>query len=52
VDADAELDATLRWKTRVAFDHPVLHLYRTTHGVDDASKLDENSIPRPLDAER
>ena len=35
MDADAELDATLRRKTRVALDHAILHLDCAANGIDD-----------------
>ena len=49
VDADAELDATLRRKAAVALDHAVLHFDCTTHGVDHAAELDEAAVARALD---
>ena len=49
VDADAEVDATLRRKTGIALHHPVLHLDGAADGIDDASKLDEDAIAHPLD---
>ena len=48
-DADAELDATLRRKTRVALDHAILHLDCAANGIDDASELYEDAVTRPLD---
>jgi Domain of unknown function (DUF4175)/Aldo/keto reductase family len=52
MDADAELDATLRRKTRVALDHAILHLDCAANGIDDASELYEDAVTRPLDALR
>jgi hypothetical protein len=49
MNADAELNPALRRQARVALDHAVLHLDGAAHGVDDAAKLDEASIPSPLD---
>ena len=49
MDADAELDATLRRKTRVALDHAILHLDCAANGIDDASELYEDAVTRPLD---
>jgi hypothetical protein len=46
---DAELDATLRRKTRVALDHAILHLDCAANGIDDASELYEDAVTRPLD---
>jgi hypothetical protein len=40
VNADAELDAALGRKARVALDHPVLHLDGAADCVDHAAKLD------------
>ena len=48
MDADAELDATLRRKTRVALDHAILHLDCAANGIDDASELYEDAVTRPL----
>jgi len=39
MDADAELDATLRRKPGVALDRAVLHLDGTTHGIHHAAEL-------------
>ena len=49
MDADSELDATLGRKTGIALDHAVLHLDGAANGVNDASKLNEDAITRPLD---
>ena len=46
MDADAELDATLRRKTRVALDHAILHLDCAANGIDDASELYEDAVTR------
>jgi hypothetical protein len=45
MDADAELDATLRRKTRVALDHAILHLDCAANGIDDASELNDAPVP-------
>jgi hypothetical protein len=49
MDTDAELDATLRRKTRVALDHAVLHLDGAANGIDHASELNEDSVAGSLD---
>jgi hypothetical protein len=48
MDADAELDATLGRKTRVALDHAILHLDCAANGIDDASELYEDAVSGPL----
>jgi hypothetical protein len=45
---DAELDAALRRKTRVALDHSVLDLDCAPHCIYDASELSEDAIPSTL----
>ena len=49
MDADTELDATLRRKTGVALDHPVLHLDGAADGVDNAAELNEDAVSGPVD---
>jgi hypothetical protein len=49
VDANAKLDATLGGKTRIALDHPVLHLDGAANSIHNAAKLDEDAIASPLD---
>jgi len=49
MNADAELDATLGRKPRIALDHAVLHLNGAADGIDHASELDENPISRAVD---
>jgi hypothetical protein len=44
MDTDAKLDTTLRWKTRVALDHAVLHLDGAADGIDHAAKLDDDAV--------
>ena len=48
MDADAKLDATLRRKAGVAFDHAVLHFDGAAHRVDYAAELDDASVTRAL----
>ena len=48
MDADAELDAALRWKTGVALDHAVLHLDGAAHRVHHAAELDDASVAGAL----
>ena len=49
MNADAELDAALRWQASVALDHAVLHLDGAANGVNHAAKLDEDAIAGALD---
>jgi len=49
MDADAQFNAPLGWKTGIALDHAVLHLDGAANGVDDASKLNENAITCAFD---
>ena len=49
MNADAELDATLRRKTGIALDHAVLDLDGTANGVDHASELSEDAVAGSLD---
>jgi hypothetical protein len=49
MDADAELDSLLGGNPGVTLDHAALELDRTSHGVDDAAKLDEAAVPGALD---
>src|ERR1700678_3559631 len=44
MNADAEYDAPLRRQAGVALDHAVLDFDRAAYGVDDAAKLDEESV--------
>ena len=46
MDADAELDAAVRRKTRVALDHAVLHLDGAAHGVNHATN--SMMLPSPV----
>ena len=48
VDANAELDTTLRRQASVAFDHAVLHLDGAAHGVNHAAELNEDAISGAL----
>ena len=49
MDADPELDATLRRQSGVALDHAVLYLDRATHRVDRAAEFDQRAIAGALD---
>ena len=49
MDANAQLNAALGWKTGIALDHAVLHLDGAANGVNDASKLNENAITCAFD---
>jgi hypothetical protein len=49
MNADAELDATLRRQAGIAFGHAVLHFNRAIHRVDHTAKLDENAVLGALD---
>jgi hypothetical protein len=49
MDANAELDVAVRRQTRVALDHPVLHFDGAAQSVDNAAKLDENSVSGAFD---
>src|SRR5271157_2679168 len=44
VNADPELDASLRRQTGIALDHAVLHFDRAPHRVDDAAEFDERPV--------
>src|SRR4029077_3309827 len=48
MNADPELDAALRRKAGVAFDHAILHLAGTAHSVSHATKLHETSVTGAL----
>jgi hypothetical protein len=48
MDADAELDAALRRKTRIAFDHAVLDLDGAADRIDHASELDDAAVAGAL----
>ena len=50
MDADPKIDPSVLWHAGVALDEVALHFNRAAHCVDHASKLDENSVPRPLDS--
>src|ERR1700733_1307130 len=49
VDAYAELDAALGLHAGVALGHPSLHFDRAAHGVDHATKLDNDAVASALD---
>jgi len=49
VDADAELDAAVGRKRRIAFSQRRLHFGRTSDRIDDAGELDPESIAGGLD---
>src|ERR1700722_7929165 len=46
MNAEAELDASLRRQSGVALDHAVLHLDGAAHSVDDAAK--SMMLPSPV----
>src|SRR5262249_8450577 len=48
MDADAKFDAFILWSRRIALDHATLDFDSVTHGVDSASKFDENSVAGSL----
>jgi hypothetical protein len=48
MDAKAKHDAPTLRQAGFALDHPVLHFDGATHGVDNATKLDEYSIAGAL----
>jgi len=49
VDADAEHDALILRRRRIAAHHPPLHGERAADRVDDASELDQHAVARGLD---
>src|SRR5262249_57124644 len=49
VNADAELDALVRSRRRISLRHAGLHLGRTAHGIDHASKFRQQSVAGILD---
>ncbi len=49
VDPHAEEDSPRLGYARVAFGHPLLHLERAAHRIDDAPELDQKPIARGLD---
>ena len=49
MDADAELDSTIRRHAGIAFEHCVLHLDGAAHRIDHAAELDEGPVPGALD---
>ena len=49
VDANAELDAPLRWQADVSLCCAVLQLDSAIHGDNHAAKLDEAAVAGPLD---
>jgi hypothetical protein len=49
MNADAKFNALLWRNPGVPLDHRALDLDRTSHGVDDAAKLDEAAVSGPLD---
>src|SRR5262245_54565096 len=44
MNADTELDSSLRRRSRVALDHGVLNLNGAAHGVNHAAELDNSPI--------
>ena len=49
IDPHAELDAAIRRHVGVSLCHLALHFDGATHRVDDAGKLDEQTVARSLD---
>src|SRR5271165_6987004 len=49
IDADAELDATIRGQRRIAFRHCGLHLGRAARRVDDAGELGQEAVAGGVD---
>src|SRR6516165_357727 len=49
VDADAELDTTVRGQRGIAFAHRRLYLGRAAQRIDDAGELDQQPIAGRLD---
>jgi hypothetical protein len=49
IDPHAELDAAIRRHIDVSLRHLALHFDGATHRVDDAGKLDEQTVARSLD---
>jgi hypothetical protein len=45
VDAHSELDPLLDWSSRIALDHPALHLDPAAHSIDDARELGQKPSP-------
>ena len=48
MNSDAELDAAVGRKARIALDEAVLHLDAAAHRVDHAAELDEAAVPGAL----
>ena len=44
VDAHSELDPLLDWSSRIALDHPALHLDPAAHSIDDARELGQKAV--------
>ena len=49
IDADAELDPSLRRHRLVPLGHAALHIDRAAHGIDRAGELDQHPIAGGLD---
>jgi hypothetical protein len=49
IDADAQLDAALRFDARVPLRHHLLHLDRTADRVDDPGKFHQHAVAGGLD---
>ena len=49
MNADAKLDAPLRWQACVALDHADLHFDGAAHRVHHAAKLDDRGVAGALD---
>ena len=48
MNADPELDATLRRQPGIALGHAALHLDCAAHGVDDAAEFNNRAVASPL----
>jgi hypothetical protein len=48
MNANPEIDATLRRHSSVAVDRAVLHFDGAMHGIDHASELDQNAVAGTL----
>ena len=49
MDADAEFDTSVVWRTSVALDHRPLDFNGEVHCVDDAAKLDDTAVAGAFD---
>jgi hypothetical protein len=49
IDANAKRNGAIVWLTRISVGHPLLEIHSALHGVDGATELDQNAIPRQLE---